>query len=350
MSKRLTRRAISAVRRTRPGPAGVWRPRLRLWFDIAGRGTLGPGKLALLRAITATGSLAAAARQLHMSYRLAWGHLRLIEQRTGLTVVERQRGGRLGGGTFLTAEGHALLARYGALRGDIEAYAEAAFFRHFGHRAGAGSAAPRATPVRDAPVLGGVLIGGRSTRMGAPKTALPVGGATLLEHVIDVLARHVQRVLLLGDCPTPAAASACARLPDPPGLSGPLAGILAALRWAPDACWVVASCDLPLLRPDAIAWLLAQRALGRAAILPRLAAQRVEPLLAVYEPEARPLLEQLVAAGCLAPHRLADQPAVHTPTPPQRLRDCWTNVNTPEEFRRVSARRGRARRGGGRRG
>ena len=70
-------------------------------------------------------------------------------------------------------------------------------------------------------------------------------------------------------------------------------------------------------------------------MLPRLTPQRVEPLLAVYEPESRALLEELTAAGIDSPHSLAGRPHVHCPSPPESLRCCWTNINTPEELRAV---------------
>lgn len=111
--------------------AGVWRGRVRLWIDITGSGAVGPGKLRLLDAIATTKSLSAAAKKLRMSYRLAWKHLQLIEQRTGLTVVERQRGGRSGGGTELTPEGRALLKAYRNWRDETEEHMQAAFRRHF---------------------------------------------------------------------------------------------------------------------------------------------------------------------------------------------------------------------------
>jgi molybdate transport system regulatory protein len=112
-------------------PVGAWRGRLRLWVDIKGRGSLGPGKLRLLDAISSTKSLSAAARELKMSYRLAWQHVRLIEERTGITVVERHRGGRSGGGTELTAKGRALLKAYHGLRAEVEECLQSAFRRHF---------------------------------------------------------------------------------------------------------------------------------------------------------------------------------------------------------------------------
>lgn len=123
--------------RRRPGkpadgvPRGAWEPRQRLWIEISGRGAVGPGKLRLLAAIAATKSLSAAAKRLRMSYRLAWKHLQLIEERTGLKLVERQRGGSSGGGTDLTPEGRALLEAYQEWRSEAEAATQAAFRRHF---------------------------------------------------------------------------------------------------------------------------------------------------------------------------------------------------------------------------
>ncbi|MFH1748361.1 MAG: LysR family transcriptional regulator [Planctomycetota bacterium] len=92
--------------------AEAWEARIRVWIVINEHGSLGPGKFKLLEAIDVTHSLAAAARRLRMSYRLAWQHLRLIEQRTGIKMVDRQRGGSHGGGTELTPAGKELLETY----------------------------------------------------------------------------------------------------------------------------------------------------------------------------------------------------------------------------------------------
>ena len=172
--------------------------------------------------------------------------------------------------------------------------------------------------------------------MGQAKSLLCYQGTTFLELVATVLRRRVERVVLLGEGQTPAMPPEVARLSDAPGLSGPLAGILPALRWQREACWVVVACDLPLLRVEALDWLLGQRRPGRWAILPKVDPERVEPLLAVYEPEALELLEGIAADGRHCPRHLNGHPAVHTPTPPAALHDCWTNVNTPEDFDRLS--------------
>ena len=46
--------------------------RLSIRIDLTSGDRIGPGKIALLEAIRATGSISAAARQIGMSYRRAW--------------------------------------------------------------------------------------------------------------------------------------------------------------------------------------------------------------------------------------------------------------------------------------
>ena len=110
---------------------GTWEARLRLWIVIDGRNALGPGKVRLLEAIAAGKSLSAAAKQLRMSYRQAWKHLRLVEERTGIAVVEPHRGGRSGGGTVLTPQGKALLKAYHEFHREVDEHARSACVRHF---------------------------------------------------------------------------------------------------------------------------------------------------------------------------------------------------------------------------
>ena len=181
-------------------------------------------------------------------------------------------------------------------------------------------------------LMGGVLIGGDSRRMGSPKQLLTLGGRPLVEVVADALEPAVDTVVLLGDGECPKGMEELPRLPDVQETAGPLAGMLAALRWRPRAAWVFAACDLPLLRTDAIRWLVEQRRPGRWGVLPRTSDTGVEPLLALYEPQTRRLLEGLARRGCLAPRHITDHPAVATPEPPSELKLQWTNANTPEDL------------------
>jgi len=184
--------------------------------------------------------------------------------------------------------------------------------------------------IETTPLCAGVLFGGRSRRMGQPKHLLRTGGTTWLEHIVATLQPFVRQVVLLGGGEVPPSLRALPMVPDAPGKHGPLAGMLAAMRWNPDASWLFAACDLPRISPAAVDWLTRQRGPGVQAILPRLPdAQGVEPLFALYEFRARLLLE-----ASLAPSDLARLPGVMTPRPPPEIGGAWANMNTPVDLAR----------------
>jgi molybdopterin-guanine dinucleotide biosynthesis protein MobB len=180
------------------------------------------------------------------------------------------------------------------------------------------------------PVCAGILFGGRSQRMGQPKHLLRMGNSTWLEHIAATLRPYIPQLVLLGNGETPPGLRGLPVLPDAPDREGSMAGMLAAMRWRPDAAWVFVACDLPRISPAAVRWLLNKRAPGVWAILPRLpAGQGVEPLLACYESRARLLLED-----SRAPSELARLSGVITPEPPSGIADAWDNLNTPLEVAR----------------
>ena len=75
----------------------------------------GPGKADLLARIRETGSVAAAASAMGMSYRRAWSLVAEANRAFRAPLVTLSRGGEGGGGARLTAEGEAILASYRAL-------------------------------------------------------------------------------------------------------------------------------------------------------------------------------------------------------------------------------------------
>ena len=92
----------------KPTPRVQFRVRVTKGDDIA----VGPGKVDLLEAIAATGSITAAARQLRMSYRRAWLLVDTMNRCFKTPVVEAEAGGKRGGGTRLTPTGRRAIAHY----------------------------------------------------------------------------------------------------------------------------------------------------------------------------------------------------------------------------------------------
>eukprot|EP01037_Dinobryon_pediforme_P015802 gene15802-15959_t len=86
------------------------RTTLRLDFDAGRR--LGHGKIALLEAIQATGSISAAGRAFHMSYRRAWLLTDEINHMFTGPLVSTRGGGKNGGGASLTLLGEEIVRLY----------------------------------------------------------------------------------------------------------------------------------------------------------------------------------------------------------------------------------------------
>ena len=85
-----------------------FRVRITKGDDIA----IGPGKVDLLEAIAATGSITAAAKRLGMSYRRAWMLVDTMNRCFKTPIVEAEAGGRRGGGTRLTTTGRHVVRLY----------------------------------------------------------------------------------------------------------------------------------------------------------------------------------------------------------------------------------------------
>lgn len=83
--------------------------KLRILFDGA---MLGPGKAELLARIRDTGSIAAAGRQMAMSYKRAWMLVEEMNAAFAAPLVTSARGGPGGGGARLTPAGDAVLRLY----------------------------------------------------------------------------------------------------------------------------------------------------------------------------------------------------------------------------------------------
>jgi molybdate transport system regulatory protein len=98
---------------------------VRLRFGADAR--IGPGKIALLEAIARTGSIAAAGREMGMSYRRAWLLIDSLNRMFDAPVVHASSGGAHGGGAGLSALGEQLVTAYRAMERDTER----AVARHF---------------------------------------------------------------------------------------------------------------------------------------------------------------------------------------------------------------------------
>lgn len=94
----------------------------RLWIkiDLGERGQIGPGKIRLLKAVAAEGSISAAARAMGMSYRRAWLLIDAVNKTCGQPVVDTRIGGPDRGGASLTPFGEELVALFEGVQSQAE--------------------------------------------------------------------------------------------------------------------------------------------------------------------------------------------------------------------------------------
>lgn len=188
------------------------------------------------------------------------------------------------------------------------------------------------------PVWGLVLSGGRSRRMGRDKALLKRDGTTHLARAVDLLERHVERVLVSvrPDQVDDAERRRFDQVVDRYADIGPAAGILSALEAHPGVTWLVLACDLPNVNDATLAFLLSRRSDRPFTAFRSSGDGLPEPLCAVYRPAARALVSGFVEEGIVCPRKML----IRSDTELLDLPDgrALDNVNTPEDLERVQAR------------
>lgn len=184
-----------------------------------------------------------------------------------------------------------------------------------------------------------ILAGGSSTRMGRDKRQLPWNETTMLEHVVNVVASVCDEVIVVvADPATPSIPAGARPVADSVAGAGPIAGLHAGLAAARAPHCFVCSCDLPLLRPSLVRFLLDELHSGVAdAVVPR-TQHGTQPLCAAWSTRLVDHIAGRIAAAehslralvdSLAHVRFIDEPELRR-VDPQLL--SLTNLNTEPEY------------------
>lgn len=86
-----------------------------LTINLAGKCFVDPKRIKLLKAISQTGSINKAAQLAKVSYKSAWDHLEMMNTISPKPLLDRNSGGKKGGGTTLTPYAQRLLQLYDLL-------------------------------------------------------------------------------------------------------------------------------------------------------------------------------------------------------------------------------------------
>jgi molybdopterin-guanine dinucleotide biosynthesis protein A len=182
-------------------------------------------------------------------------------------------------------------------------------------------------------LLGLVLAGGKSRRMGHDKALLLREGQSQLRYLASLLEQCTDRVFVSArpDQLDDPERGRFATIGDRYEGIGPIAGILSAMDEHPDADWLVVACDLPNIDAETLEHLIT----NRSAAQPFTAYLSThdglpEPLCAIYTAGSDAVLRGFVDDGIVCPRKMlinADTALLEQPNPA-----ALDNINTPDDL------------------
>lgn len=179
-----------------------------------------------------------------------------------------------------------------------------------------------------------VLAGGKSRRMGRDKGLMRYGHKPQRYYLADLLGQFCDQVYISCRREQEKAIADAGYQPlvDDGMAEKQYGAILSALNRYPDRAWLVVACDLPMINPEAMNYLIGKRDSSMIATAyknPR--GGLPEPLLAIWEPRSRDMLIEKLGQGITCPRKalIGSSPDVVLADPPNSL--ILMNANTPED-------------------
>ena len=182
-------------------------------------------------------------------------------------------------------------------------------------------------------LLGLVLAGGQSRRMGQDKALLMREGQSQLGYIASLVAQVTDGAYV----------SARSEQQDDPERSrfpaiidrydnmGPVAGILSAMDEHPEADWLVLACDLPNIDEATLEYLLQHRSGEQPFTAFKSSYDGLpEPLCAIYTAGSDTVIRKFVEDGIVCPRKMlinSDTQLLEQPNP-----GALDNINTPEDL------------------
>jgi len=182
-------------------------------------------------------------------------------------------------------------------------------------------------------LIGLVLGGGRSRRMGQEKGRLSIHDRPQAEHCVAMLEPHCHSVILSlrQDQANEESYEGLVTLTDDAAFSGPAAGLLTAWQKYPQTALLVLAVDMPLIDHEVLDLLVNRRETDKIATAYRHPDGIIEPLCTIWEPAAADLIRDAAGDGLsVSLRRVLERADVRflEPAVPGKL----ASVNTPEDL------------------
>jgi molybdenum cofactor guanylyltransferase len=192
-----------------------------------------------------------------------------------------------------------------------------------------------------------ILAGGKSSRMGRAKAALPFGGTTILQRILAELGSGFDEIIVMAARadsepfpiePMIRGIPGVVLLRDESSYAGPAGALARGLEAARGETAFACSCDLPLLRV-AVARFLCDIIGGKDAAIPEIAG-RLQPLCAAYRRASRTAIATFAGAGDRRLTAIVSRLNLRTVTEAELLPvdpglTSFLNINTPEDYARA---------------
>lgn len=185
-------------------------------------------------------------------------------------------------------------------------------------------------------VMGFVVAGGKSSRMGRDKAFLDLGGRSLLAHALELVGTAAEDVRIVGEREKFSGHGVV--LEDVFVDRGPLGGIHAALRASNAELNLMLAVDLPLVRPEFLEYLLTQAGMSNSTVTVPQCGGHFQSLCAVYRRSFADVAEKALLEGknkidllfATVPVRILEEEELS-----QRGfgSEMFHNVNTPEDLK-----------------
>ena len=174
-------------------------------------------------------------------------------------------------------------------------------------------------------MIGVILAGGKSSRIGMDKLLLPVHGRPMIERILSVLNEVFEQIIVVGE------PRACLErlesiivVEDKIRGIGPIGGIYTGLQYMEAEYGFFVACDMPFLDASIIRQQVRWAEQGTAdAIVPRYG-QLLEPLHGIYSKRCLEPVSILIRQGDYRIRRLCDLVNV-----------CYLDIKSERAFRRA---------------
>lgn len=183
-----------------------------------------------------------------------------------------------------------------------------------------------------APVLGLVMAGGQSRRMGKDKGSIDYYGQPHREYLANLLSPFSDQVFMsLRQVQAEEVHSEYEHLYDSFTGLGPYGALLSAFKRHPNHAWLTIACDLPFLNHETLQYLVDNRNPSKlATCFHNPETGFPEPLITIWEPSIYPVLLEFLSQGYSCPRKVL----INTEIEELTLEDTFRldNANDPESF------------------